>query len=121
MKNKHQYVRFAKTVQSRPPDIQSGLDRSRLHCRFDFRQKNWGLPHLEIYLDRDRDSIFSIDSTALASTISKKFPTFPTHHWEVPTLKTCRPPDWKLAITPAVFGETKQPVVKMATGLKIQT
>jgi hypothetical protein len=52
------------------------LNRSLLLCRFDFRQKSWGLTPLEVYLDRDRDSIFPFDSTALASAIFKNISDF---------------------------------------------
>jgi hypothetical protein len=58
-------------VQSQSFIGQACLNRSLLFCRFDFRQKTWGLPPLEIYLDRDRDAVFPNDSTVPPSAISK--------------------------------------------------
>jgi hypothetical protein len=60
-------------VQRQPVAAPAGVNRLLLFCRFDFLQKTWGLPPLEIYLDRDRDAFFPDDSTVLASAISQNF------------------------------------------------
>jgi hypothetical protein len=95
----------------RPPfTAPAGLNRLLLSCRFDFRQKSWGLPPLEIYLDRDRDAVFPDDSTALASAISKNFSD--------PSLGGANPPQTatrRIGVRPAhqrSLGKTKQPTKK---------
>jgi hypothetical protein len=60
---------FRNPVQSQPFAVPAGLSRLLLLCRFDFRQKSWGLPAWEVR--RDRDFEFSADAEALASAVSK--------------------------------------------------
>jgi hypothetical protein len=62
------------SVQQNPATRQSfavpaNLNRLLLLCRFDFRQKTWGLPALENR--RDCDFIFPANSAALTSAVGK--------------------------------------------------
>ena len=63
-------------TRSRLFGAQTDLKRLLLLCRFDFRQKTWGLPAVEIR--RDLSSDLSADSFALAAAIGKKHPEFST-------------------------------------------
>jgi len=56
-------------VCRQPLAVSAGL--GRLLCRFDFRQKVWGLVVVEFR--RDFDSLFPDDSAALVIAISRKF------------------------------------------------
>jgi len=56
-------------VQCQPIALAENLIHLLLLCRFDFWQKIWGLPVLEIR--RDDDPVFFADSASLASAISE--------------------------------------------------
>jgi len=60
-------------VCRQPLAVSAGL--GRLLCRFDFRQKVWGLAVVEFR--RDFDPLFPDDSAALVVALSRKFAEFP--------------------------------------------
>ena len=63
---------------TRPPfAVPANLNRLLLHCRFDFRQKTWGLPAWENR--RDCDFIFPTNSAVLTSAGGKSLKTSIRH------------------------------------------
>jgi len=54
--------------------IPAGLNRLLLLCRFDFQQKNWGLPSCEIR--SDFNGLLAAEPAALASAISQTLSDF---------------------------------------------
>jgi hypothetical protein len=65
---------FQHPIQPRSFVVPASLNRLLLACRFDFRQKSWGLPAAENR--RDLESILLANSAALALAVSKNFSKF---------------------------------------------
>jgi hypothetical protein len=65
---------YQNPIQSQPFVVATGLSRLLLLCRFDFRQKSWGLPAEEVC--RDSNSVYSAHAAALAAAIAQTFSEF---------------------------------------------
>jgi len=88
--------------------IPAGLNRLLLLCRFDFRQKSWGLPSCEIR--GDFNCLLAADPAALASAISQTISDFsdPSLGGANPAKTATR----RIISRPALWrplGKTKQP------------
>jgi hypothetical protein len=71
---KHQMSMSQNAIRQKDFPVSEALNRLLLFCRFDLRQKSWGLPTPGI---RSGDgSLSRVDSNALASLISKNVPKF---------------------------------------------
>jgi len=65
---------FQNQVRRHPFALHTNLNGWLLFCRFDFRQKSWGLPAAGVR--RDSNSIFPAHSAALTTAISKNLSAF---------------------------------------------